>query len=246
LLVATCCPAQDLDIVRRDLREDLRSVNFAQSLISLVLLSDELELGSGSFTIRDQSNTRISTISLPFHSQFTPWRSTATRLYTEGALGYAEAKQTTSDFYGGAAPTFRTSLTSRWRSYGAVGGVGLSYQLREDLSITPILSGSLVHLDNRTDYGGPGATTTAAIADGIAFNWDALALTYGTALRVDWQHQIDATKRLEVIARYDILWSQTVQTDDPAQDFTVRSQMMTVRGDLYGPTNATLFDASLD
>ena len=42
LLVATCCPAQDLDIVRRYLREDLRSVNFAQSLISLVLLSDEL------------------------------------------------------------------------------------------------------------------------------------------------------------------------------------------------------------
>ncbi|MFN8827933.1 MAG: hypothetical protein ACK501_23445 [Planctomycetota bacterium] len=51
--VAGPIAAQDLQAIRDQLRQDLASTNFAQSLLGLVMLSDELELGSATYEIDD-------------------------------------------------------------------------------------------------------------------------------------------------------------------------------------------------
>ncbi len=34
-------------------------------------------------------------------------------------------------------------------------------------------------------------------------------------------------------------WTETIAEDDPAQDFVARSQLVTLHGDLFGPTGVT-------
>ena len=237
---------QSLEELRQQLSNDLRQVHFVQSLLGLVLLSYELELSGGSYSINDAESTSLSSLSLPCHTDFQPWGAGAPRVYFEGSLGYADAKQSTQDIYNGSSPLLQTSVTTHWRTYGAVGGLGIAYPLRNDLTFTPIVNAAIAHIENRSDYGGPGANLTAALADGIAFNWDALALTYGAAARLDWQHQLNAALRCQIIARYDLRFTDTVQTDDVSQEFFARSQLLTLRTDLFGPANMTVFKAPLD
>lgn len=112
--------------------------------------------------------------------------------------------------------------------------------------MTPIIDAGCGRLENHTNYGGPGANFTAAFADGIAFNWDAFTATYGGASRVDWRHSLGERHRLEVVGRYDLRWTETFQADDAAQEFAARSQLVTLRGDLIGPTGITWLDRPME
>jgi hypothetical protein len=236
---------QDLGAARQRLREDLSSANFAQSLLGLVLLSDELELSGASYTIDDGNSTDLETYALPFHVS-RPLRSDhGLRWHLEGTLGYAEARQGSADVYGGQLPGLETAVDTRWRAYGALAGLGLEVPLADDLTLAAIVDLGVSRLENDARFTGPGAAVTAAFTDGIAFNWDALALTHGGALRSGWRRQLGAGYRLELAGRYDIRWTDTVQEDDAAQDFVARSQLMTLRADLFGPTGWTLFERDL-
>jgi hypothetical protein len=48
-----------------------------------------------------------------------------------------------------------------------------------------------------------------------------------------------------VIARYDIRWTRTIQEDDQAQAFNSRMQLVTLRGDVTGPTGLEPFGRKL-
>ncbi|MFT4513066.1 MAG: hypothetical protein ACI89X_000770 [Planctomycetota bacterium] len=246
LALVGCGRAQSLSGLRQQLRGDLRDLHFAQSLIGLVLTSNELELGGGSYSINDTASTDLQTFAMPVHTRVELAGRDAPQLYLEASLGYAEAKQRLGDIYGGAAPGIETSVHSRWRTFGALVGAGLEYELADGLTLAPIVNAAVSRIDNRTDYGGPGSNVTAAIADGIAFNWDATALTYGVATRIEWQRELGNELRLDLVARYDVRWTETIEEDDAAQDFVARSQLLTLRGDLFGPTGMAVFGAQLD
>lgn len=241
LLLAATAAAQDLDALRQQLREDLGSVHFAQSLLGLVMLSDELELSGASYWIDDDVSTDVSTFSLPFHSTVDLWGGDRPRLHVEGTVGWAQARQGTADLYRGLLPGLETTVDTKWTTYGGLVGVGLQFQPREQLTITPLLDLGLAYLDNDTRLTGPGAAVTAALTDGIAFNWDAFTLSYGVALRACWQQPLGEHHRLVLTGRYDVRWNDAFATDDPAQDFTTRTQLLTLYGDLFGPAGFDVF-----
>ncbi|MBL8735521.1 MAG: hypothetical protein JNL12_03770 [Planctomycetes bacterium] len=238
--------AQDLQAIRNQLRDDLSASNFTQSLLGLVVFADELELGSATYQIDDDVSTDVKTYALPFHTTSDLWGGERPRLYLEGALGYAVSRQGTDDLYGGLLPGLETSIDTKWRTYGGLLGVGLQFRPRPDLTVAPMLHLALSRIENETTFAGPGAATTAALTNGIAFNWDAWTIGYGGGVRADWQRPLGERHRLEVVGRYDLRWTDTFDADDSAQEFLDRTQTLTVRGDLIGPAGFDLFDKPVE
>lgn len=246
LVAAAPAAAQDLTGIRNQLRQDLASTNFAQGLLGLVMLSDELELGSATYEVDDGSSTDVKTYSLPFHTTVDVFGAERPRLHVEGTLGWAEARQGAADLFGGQLPGSEAAVDTKWTTYGALLGLGLQFQPLPDLLVTPIVDLGVSRLENDTRFNGPGAGLASALTDGIAFNWDAMTLTYGGALRAAWRRPLSERYRLEASGRYDLRWNDAFATDDPAQDFTARTQMLTVRGDLFGPAGFDLFEKPVE
>lgn len=238
--------AQTIDDIRAELREGLRDTHFAKGLVGLVLAADEVELSGGIIGLDDTVDTEIFYASLPFQRSLDAFGEDRPKLYLEGALGYARADQSSDDIYAGAAPTIATSIDTEWSTLAGLLGVGMEFQMTDELALTPIANIGIAHLENDTDYAGPGAAATAAIADGIAFNWDALAFSYGLAGRAEWDRELTEQIDLSLVGRYDLRWTESLNEDDPAQEFSTRSQTITVRADLVGPTGLQLFERDVN
>ena len=248
ILVPVCAAAgasaQSIDDLRDSLRNSVEDTHFAKGLVGLVLASDEIELSGGTLFLDDDTDTEIDTVSLPFQRTVSVYKS-GPRLYFEGAVGYSNAEQRAEDVYGGALPAAATRVTTNWITYGGLAGAGIEFDLAEGLTLAPIVNLGLARIENETDYSGPGAALTAAVADGIVFNWDALALSAGAAVRAEWDHTIREGYELSIIGRYDVRWTETVDADDEAQEFSTRSQVFTLRSDVTGPTGLRLFERDL-
>ena len=243
LALAAASSAQTLDDFRRSLSEGLRQAQFASSFGGLIFLSDELELSGARYRIDggSGSDTTISTIAFPFRNTFRPWGEEATGLYVEGTLGYAQASIRTGDLYEGALPGLETAVNSELTTYGGLLGLGAQFEIGEGLSFTPILNGGLARIDSHADYDGPGASVSSALLDGIAFNWDGWTRSLGTAARIDWLQPLGEEHELELVGRYDLRWTETFDTDDVAQEFSSRLQLVTLRADVVGPTGFSAF-----
>jgi len=237
--------AQTLDSIRSELRNSLSSIQFAGSFAGLISLSDELELSGATYNIDNAVNTELSSLGLPFNQTFRPWGEGTSGIYIEGAIGRSVASESTADLYGGTLPALTTAADVRWISYGALVGAGLEFPVTDELTVTPILNLGLARIESDADYAGPGAGASAALLDGLAFNWDAWAFSAGGALRVDWVKPLGRGFQVEVIGRYDLRWTETFEVDDPAQEFSGLLQILTVRADLTGPTGLELLGRPL-
>ncbi|MCA9274246.1 MAG: hypothetical protein KDA31_14520 [Phycisphaerales bacterium] len=245
LLLATSASAQTLDDLRDSLSNALEDTHFAKGLVGLVLTSDELELSGGLLAIDDGEDTDIRTFSLPFQ-RTVPVSESGPRLYFEGAIGYSNAEQRVADIFDGADPMLETSVETNWITLGALAGAGVEFDIGDEVTVAPILNVGIARLENETDYAGPGAAASAVLLDGIAFNWDAVAVSYGAALRAEWGRTIREGYGLSVIGRYDVRWTDSIETDDDAQSFSTRAQIATVRGDVTGPTGLRLLERDLN
>jgi len=148
------------------------------------------------YSLDNPEDTDLTVYALPFHVTKPVWGDDRPKLHLEGAIGYAEARESVADLYGGTLPGLATEVRTRWRTYGALLGAGIEIPVAEGWTATPILDVGLSRIENDTNYAGPGAAATAALADGIAFNWDAMAFTYGGAGRVDWRRSLDEHHKL--------------------------------------------------
>lgn len=239
--------AQTLAELRGQLSEDLGRTHFAKSFVGMVNASNEVELSGANFDIDNDTDTELTVFTLPFQ-QYLPFMGgkSSTKFYVEGALGYAKAEESVADLYGGAFPANATSVSADWTTYSAFAGAGLTLKLTPDLTFTPILNLGIANIQSDADFGGPGAAFTSALTNGIVFNWDAWVMSYGVAGRADYQIDLSRTIALELIARYDLRWTETIHTDNAAQDFATASQFLTLRADLTGPTNFTVLSRPVD
>ncbi len=242
LLSAVSGAAQTIDDIRDELRESLRGTHFAKGLVGLVLVSDEIEFGGSVLFLDDEEDTEIRSFSLPAQRSYAVAGEDAPKLYLEGAIGYAKASQESDDIYEGALPMVATSVDTDWITFGGIAGAGIEFEVHEEVTLTPIANVGIARLENDTDYEGPGSALTAAIADGIAFNWDSTALSYGTALRAEWDRDLTDRHEFSLVGRYDLRWTESIEEDDPVQDFSTRAQTITLRADIVGPTGWQLFE----
>lgn len=234
--------AQTIDDIRQGLRDSLRQAQFAGGFAGLIAASDELELSGATYWVDSSADPKLSTISLPYRHTFHPCSKGWPGLYFEGALGYASAKESVNDIFGGALPGLDASVKSESTTYGGLVGLGPEFQLKERLSLAVIANGGMAHLENDADYGGPGAGVAAALLDGLALNWKASTLSGGGALRMDWLQDLGRGCELELVARYDLRWTKTFDTTDVAEEFTTRMQVLTLRADVTGPTGWSVHD----
>lgn len=238
MVSSTTASAQTLEDLRDQIRSLLTDSHFAAGLAALVLLNEELELAGASYEI--DGETRISSFVLPFSQVYRPFAREDVALYAEGVLGYTSATESTADIWSGTLPGLETTADSEWITYGFFAGGGPQYGITEELSITGILSVGVARIENHTDYSGPGAPLTAALFDGLAFNWSAWAMNYGAAARLDWEHVLGERRKLSLVARYDSRWTDTFETDDPSQQFAEQLQLATFRAEFGAPTGWTL------
>lgn len=236
---------QELGPIQEELRRSLSENHFAASFAGLILLSDELELSTARFDFDNDVDTELFSLALPFHSTLRPWGDEGPDLYVEGVVGYARAEEHADDLYSGTLPGMETAVDATWTTYGGLIGAGPEFVLREGLTLATILNVGLARIESDADYSGPGAAFSAALLDGIAFNWDGLALSGGGAARFDWTRPLGGSRELELIGRYDLRWTKTVDTDDSAQRFSSRMQLATLRGDLTGGTGLSPFGLPL-
>lgn len=234
--------AQTLDDIRQDLRDSLRQAQFAGGFAGLIAASDELELSGATYWINSSADPKLSTLSLPYRHTFYPDCEGWPGLYFEGAIGYANSKESVADIFGGALPGLEASVKSDSSIYGGLIGLGPEFRLKERLTLAVIANGGLAHLENEADYGGPGAGLAAALLDGLALNWKANTVSSGGALRLDWIQDLGRKCELELAARYDLRWTKTFDTTDVAEEFTTRIQVLTLRADVTGPTGWKVHD----
>jgi hypothetical protein len=240
------CFCQTIDDIRQGLRDSLRDSQFASSFAGMVYVSDEFELSGAHYKFDDADNTRLSSLALPFRRTFHPWGTNATGLYLEGVVGYAQAKESADDIYGGLIPSLQTSVDTDWTTYGGLIGLGPDFRLAEGLTLALIANGGLARIVSEADYGGPGAAVSAQLLDGLAFNWSGYTVSAGGAGRLDWIRPLGKGYVFEAAARYDYRWTETFAADDEAQEFSSQLQLLTLRSDVVGPTGLHLFDRSLD
>jgi hypothetical protein len=246
-IISGSTQAQTLADLRDQISRDLRQTHFAKSFVGMVNASNEIELSSANYTFDNDTDTELSVFALPFQTSVPLiGGSGGSEIYLEGVLGYAKAEEEVADLYQGAFPAAATSVDADWTTYTAIGGIGLNLDLTDDLTFTPILTFGVARLESDADFGGPGAALTSALTNGIVFNWDAWLVSYGVAGRLDYITPITDTIDLELIARYDLRWTETISTDDAAQDFATSSQLLTLRADLTGPAHFTLFERAVD
>ena len=234
---------QTLDQVRRDISRSLQESRFALPLKTLVDASTELTLGGARFDFDD--GTEVRTFVLPYARTHDVLGEDRPGLYTEASLGVAVESVDVDDIYAGALPSLVTSVDSTSTVVSLLAGVGPSFTLAEGLTLTPLVVADAASIENDAEYAGPGANATAALLDGIALNWSALTLGGGVAARLEWTRPLPRELEFRAIGRYDSRWIETVRTDDPAQEFSARSQFATLRADLTGPTGLALADATL-
>ncbi len=240
---------QILSDVRDQVRESLQNAHYAENSATLIAISEELELSGASYEIDDGdenlSNTKLKALSLPFRTTLFPWKESEVGIYVEGVVGYGKASQNVSDIYAGAAPGFETSVDGDWTTYGGLIGFGPEFTVHDEFRIAPIVNAGIAYIESDAEYAGPGAETSAAMFDGLAFNWDAWTASGGLALRLDWTHSLGKGYSVEIVSRYDLRWTQTIEHDDPAQEFTSRYQLFTLRSDIVGPTGLAILERTL-
>lgn len=247
LVLSRPATGQTIGDLQDELSDSLRDAQFAASFAGLIALSDELELSGARYRLDDDVDTRITALSFPFRTTFHPWGEDEPGLQIEGVVGYARASQKADDVYQGQLPGLETAIDVDWTTYGGLVGLGLAYELIEDeLELTPLVNVGLARIESDADYEGPGASTTSTLFDGLAFNWEAYTASWGGALRLEWDRDLGGERELELVGRYDLRWTETFEADDPAQEFTSRLQLATLRAQVGGPTTWQLAGHDVD
>jgi hypothetical protein len=234
-------PAPDIGSLRTSLRESLRDSQTLRATSQLVVAAEDYEVSGARYRFADE-DVDLEVLSLPFSGTVeTGGPAGLPDLYYEAVFGYANAHERAD------SSVLGVSVTGDTNSIGGLLGLGPRFTLTESLLVALVGNVGISRLENDTRYSGPNADVVRSLADGIAFNWEAWTLNYGAAARADWRENLDAEGRYvaTAVARYDLRWTDTIEVDDPAQEFSAKVQLLTLQGEFTGPTGIAIRERDL-
>ncbi len=217
LSLSIAASGQTLDQIRESLRQAASNARQSAFMAGFVDLAENDLLAAGTLRIHSDAGVDVATYRLPYHAGI----ALGNRLpecRIEAGLSYFTADATFPDLWTGQLPGLETKVDCRWQGVGGHVAAGPDFDLGSSLRLAPMGDGSLAYLENHADYTGPGAGTTAAITDGILFDWHATSVAYGLALRLEHTLDLGKERRLTSVLRHDLRRFDVVRSTDPAQD----------------------------
>lgn len=243
LTAAPLC-AQTIDQLRDLLRDSARNGRQVAFLAGLVDLSETSELAAADLRVHGDPHLDVTTLKLPLHRTLDLGRDwPAMRL--EAGLGWFAGRTLFRDVWRGSLPGAETEARVRYDAISGYVGLGPRLDLGTDLALTPLADASLAYVTNDTDYAGPGAAITGALADGILFNWSAATIAYGGALLLEHDLELEHDRHLRSLVRYDLRAFDTIRSTDRAQDANASLQRAVARSEYAAPLGLDLFERPL-
>lgn len=226
-----------LEDVRDRVRELVRGDGLGDQLLGLSGFAALPGVSAARFDAEpsDGSDTQINRLILPLARQFQGWHLLGGAPYLEGTLGYTRMTQSGTLDRGEAQ---ETRIDSSVTAFSALAGAGLGYELFPGLMLRPLALLGYAHLDNDTDFDGPGAEVLAPVLDDILANFTADELLYGAALAVEAERPAGALD-LGLSLRYNHLWGVTLRASDEALDGSSNFGVFTAAATVAGPLPAT-------
>lgn len=241
-LCATGCflgvalPAQTLDDVRDQLRDAVRGGRYSLFAAGFSSFTAETELSGGRFRIdagAGEPDLSLQVMTLPLHRE---WTAGETRWLGEFGIGRATASYDVPDVWGGLDPNLATRADADFEALGGIASAGPVLELGGGWDGALLAAVGLVHVESDAKYSGPGSAITAALLDGILFNWDATYGVYGATVLVrhpGWQwREVAFSPQL----RYELRVFEPLQVDDATQDESNTMHSVVARLGAEGPT----------
>lgn len=249
-LVAVAClsPAaavaqSGLEEVRDRVRELVRGDGLGDQLLGLSGFAALPGVSAARFDTEpaDGPDTEINRLILPLARQLQGRHLLGGAPYLEGTFGYTRMTQSGALDRGAAQKLrIRGSVTT----FSVLAGAGLGYELPPGLTLRPLALLGYAHLDNDTDFDGPGAEILGPVLDDIVANFTADELLYGAALAVEAERPAGALD-LGLSLRYNHLWGTTLRASDDALDGSSSFGVFTAAATVAGPLPATAFGHEL-
>ncbi|MGE0143086.1 MAG: hypothetical protein AB7I19_05260 [Planctomycetota bacterium] len=234
LVLSGVADAQSLEEIRDRLGAAVSSSRYTLLPITLIELAEESELSGTSIEVDDSPDISLSSLSLPWRADFTPFRDGPSFQFLAVA-GMASARLDFPDVWEGLLPGAETRVETRYRAFGADVGLGPRFELfGSGFAVETLAHLGLAHVSNDADYSGPGAAVTELLLDDIVFGWSGLVVTWGGSLALRSRRLELGSLEARLVARFDRRYSQTAQGDSPAMDGVGRADWISVRGDLEG------------
>lgn len=224
-----------------------QAANAARYPLFLSVMSDfgeDSRMSFGKLKLNGTPDTSLTSFVVPWRHDFA-LKDTKHALHIEATAGYVSARLDDPDLWGGNAPGFQTRTTSRTTSYAVDVGIGPSLRLPDEGVFQPLLHLGLAHIENDTNFDGPGAAVTRTLTDGTLFNWDGLYGFCGASLALRPKYTMFNHIRATPLLRYDVRVTDGLDVDDDSLDTDDTTQWATLRVDFMGPTNLKIDDSAI-
>lgn len=207
----------DLDKLRDSLSRAVRAARYPAFLSALIDLNSESELAGARLEDQGDPTTKFDILTYPWRRDFEngPF---GTRWELEATLGYSTVRYAARGLFAATDPQLSTDLDTRFRLFGAILGAGPVLPLGERFELRPTIELGAAYVENHARYSGPGAATTAALADGIVFNWQAAYSIAGLSATLAHRAWLWRGVQFEPLVRVDGRVTSALHADDAAQE----------------------------
>ncbi|MDF2234248.1 hypothetical protein P2H44_16925 [Albimonas sp. CAU 1670] len=248
LLAVEAAPAagQTAASVRKAVRQAARQGDFGKEVLGLTGFAALPGVNASSFTISNGAgagDTELGRFAASPKHRFRDTELLGGDLYAEGTLSWFTASTDYGPFFAGTR--FEASPRNRIDAWTAMGGLGVAYDLTPRLSVTPILTAGWGMVQDDTTFVGPGAARLDKATDDLLFNWDVQELLYGPALRLDHVTAIPGDVNVTTTGRVNYVYGSTYSASSRVLEGDVSFAVMSLHGELDGPTRHSVFGREL-
>lgn len=232
-------PAQ-IEALREQARRDMQaSSSFANTIAGVINLTLSPDLSSAFYNVEfpGEPDVDFSTTKLPVYYSFDK-EGRSWSPYLGVVLGYLNAKTKVDQI----SQTFGEKMRwdSDWKGYSGMLEGGCKFTFAGGLFLAPGISAGLARLRNSVTYLNDFSREVAApVLNGLTANFSITALMLSGILSGGYDGKLGALD-LKVLAKYTHSYVESIETDDPAQEFNDDIDSVAGRVTLGGPLVVSL------